>query len=274
MSAILKAMSAAAPLVEALEPLRADPARAAILLDIDGTLAPIVRHADDAHVPEPTRTQLIAVAKRYAVVGCISGRRSSTARQMVSLGTIAYLGNHGSELLAPGGTDVEIDPEIAEYEPKVRAFAEAAYTTEVQRLRVRTEDKQAIKAFHWRGAPDEDAAEQAVREIAQRAQDEGFAIHWGRKVLEVRPPVEIHKGRGVRRLLDGRDLAAGLYVGDDMTDLDAFAGLRGLVDEGLLGAAVCVGVRSDETPRELEELADLLVDGPLAVRGLLMALAS
>jgi trehalose 6-phosphate phosphatase len=274
MSAILKAMSAAAPLVEALEPLRADPARAAILLDIDGTLAPIVRHADDAHVPEPTRTQLIAVAKRYAVVGCISGRRSSTARQMVSLGTIAYLGNHGSELLAPGGTDVEIDPEIAEYEPKVRAFAEAAYTTEVQRLRVRTEDKQAIKAFHWRGAPDEDAAEQAVREIAQRAQDEGFAIHWGRKVLEVRPPVEINKGRGVRRILEGRDLAAGLYVGDDMTDLDAFAGLRGLVEEGLLGAAVCVGVRSDETPHQLEEQADLLVDGPLGVRGLLMALAS
>jgi trehalose 6-phosphate phosphatase len=274
MPAIIGRVSVAAPLAEALEPLRSEPRRSAILLDIDGTLAPIVRHADDAAVPEPTRTQLIAVAKRYAVVGCISGRRSSTARQMVSLGTIAYLGNHGSELLAPGSTEVEIDPEIAEYEPKVRAFAEAAYTTDVQRLRVRTEDKQAIKAFHWRGAPDEDAAEAAVREIAQRAQDEGLAIHWGRKVLEVRPPIEIHKGRGVRRLLEGRDLAAGLYVGDDMTDLDAFAGLRGLVDDGLLGSAVCVGVRSDETPQRLEEEADLLVDGPLGVRGLLMALAS
>ena len=267
-------MSAAAPLAEALEPLRADPARAAILLDIDGTLAPIVRHADDASVPEPTRTQLIAVAKRYAVVGCISGRRSATARQMVSLGTIAYLGNHGSELLAPGSTKVEVDPEIAEYESTVREFAEAVYTHAVQRLRVRTEDKHVIKAFHWRGAPDEGAAEQAVREIATRAEAEGLAIHWGRKVLEIRPPVEINKGRGVRRLLDGRDLAAGLYVGDDMTDLDAFAGLRGLVEEGLLGAAVCVGVRSDETPRELEERSDLLVDGPLGVRGLLMALAS
>ena len=274
MRAILKAMPAAATLVEALQPLRADPSRAAILLDIDGTLAPIVRHADDAHVPEPTRTQLIAVAKRYAVVGCISGRRSTTARQMVSLGSIAYLGNHGSELLAPGGTDVEIDPEIAEYEPRVRAFAESVYTTEVQRLRVRSEDKQAIKAFHWRGAPDEDAAEQAVRDIAERAEAEGLAIHWGRKVLEIRPPVEINKGRGVRRLLDGRDLAAGLYVGDDMTDLDAFAGLRELVDEGRLGTAICVGVRSDETPAELEQRADVLVDGPLGVRGLLMALAS
>lgn len=261
-------------MLEMLAPLRADPARAAILLDIDGTLAPIVRHADDASVPEPTRAQLIAVAKRYGVVGCISGRRSATARQMVSLGTIAYLGNHGSELLAPGATQVEIDPAIAAYESTVRAFAEAAYTRELQRLRVRTEDKQAIRAFHWRGAPDEDAAEQAVRELAARAQAEGLAIHWGRKVLEVRPPVEINKGRGVRRLLDGRDLAAGLYVGDDMTDLDAFAGLRGLVREGLLGRAVCVGVRSEETPRELEEQSDLLVDGPPGVRGMLAALAS
>lgn len=267
-------MSAAATLVEALQPVRADPSRAAILLDIDGTLAPIVRHADDAHVPEPTRTQLIAVAKRYAVVGCISGRRSATARQMVSLGSIAYLGNHGSELLAAGGTEVQIEPEIAAYEQTVRAFAEAAYTPAVQRLRVRSEDKQAIKAFHWRGVPDEDAAEQAVREIAERAEAEGLKIHWGRKVLEVRPPVEINKGRGVRRLLEGRDLAAGLYVGDDMTDLDAFAGLRGLVEEGLLGTAICVGVRSDETPRQIEEQSDLLVDGPLGVRGLLMALAS
>ena len=264
----------AATLAEALEPLRADPARAAILLDIDGTLAPIVRHADDASVPEPTRTQLIAVAKRYAVVGCISGRRSTTARQMVSLGTIAYAGNHGAELLPAGGTEVEIDPEIAPYERTVREFAEAAYTPDVQRLRVRTEDKQAIKAFHWRGAPDEDAAERAVRAIAERAEAEGLAIHWGRKVLEVRPPVEINKGRGVRRLLDGHDLAAGLYVGDDMTDLDAFAGLRGLVEEGLLVAAVCVGVRSDETPPAIEKQSDLLVDGPLGVRGLLMALAS
>jgi trehalose 6-phosphate phosphatase len=274
MTAILKAMSAAVTLAEALEPMRAAPARAAILLDIDGTLAPIVRHADDASVPEPTRTQLIAVAKRYAVVGCISGRRSATARQMVSLGSIAYVGNHGAELLEPGGKDVQIDPEIAAHERTVREFADAVYTPELQRLRVRPEDKHSIKAFHWRGAPDERAAELAVREIAERAQAAGLAIHWGRKVLEVRPPVEINKGRGVRLLLDGRDLAAGLYVGDDMTDLDAFAGLRGLVEEGLLGAAVCVGVRSDETPQQLEEGADLLVDGPLGVRGLLMALAS
>ena len=267
-------MSAAATLAEALAPLRADPARAAILLDIDGTLAPIVRHADDAAVPEATRAQLIAVAKRYAVVGCISGRRSATARRMVSLGSIAYVGNHGAELLEPGATQPEIDPEVARHEQRVREFANAAYTTDVQRLRVRSEDKGSIVALHWRGAPDEGAAEGAVREIAERAQADGLWIHWGRKVLELRPPVELNKGRGARRLLDDRGLAAALYVGDDMTDLDAFAGLRALVEEGKLGTAVCVGVRSEETPAPLEEGSDLLVDGPPGVVELLRALAA
>lgn len=265
-------MSQAATLVEALAPMRDDPARAGILLDIDGTLAPIVRHADDAHVPEATRAGLIAVAKRYGVVGCISGRRAQVARRIVALGTIAYVGNHGSELLPAGGGAVEIDPEIAAHEPAVRRFAADAYTPALQRLRVRTEDKQAIAGFHWRGAPDEAAAEEAVRAVAEQATAAGLHVHWGRKVLEVRPPVEIGKHRGVRRLLGGRDLAAALYVGDDRTDVDAFGALRELVEEGELGAAVCVGVRSDETPEEVERAADVLVDGPAGVRELLRAL--
>jgi trehalose 6-phosphate phosphatase len=265
-------MSAAATLAEALAPLRADPARAAILLDIDGTLAPIVRHADDAHVPEPTRAQLIAVAKRYGLVGCISGRQASTARRIVALGSIAYVGNHGSEMLAPGGNGVEIDPEITAHEEAVRSFARDVWTPELQRLRVRAEDKQAIAAYHWRGAPDEGAAEEAVRAIAERAVAAGLFIQWGRKVLEVRPPVEMNKGRGVRRLLAGKGFAAGLYVGDDRTDLDAFDGLHALVEEGELEVAVCAGVRSDETPPELEQASDLLVDGPVGVRALLTAL--
>ena len=267
-------MSAAATLVEALEPVRADPARAAVLLDIDGTLAPIVRHADDAHVPEPTRVQLIAVVKRYGVVGCISGRQSAIARQMVSLGSIAYVGNHGAEILRPGGSEVEIDPEIVAHEQAVRDFAREVWDQDLQRLRVRAEDKRAIAAFHWRGAPDEAAAEAAVRAIAGRAEAAGLHTHWGRKVLEVRPPVAIDKGRGVRRLLAGHDLGAGLYVGDDITDLDAFAGLRALAEEGEIGMAVCVGVRSDETPPRLEESADVLVDGPRGVRELLRFLVA
>jgi trehalose 6-phosphate phosphatase len=268
-------VSPAATLVEALEPLRSEPARAAVLLDIDGTLAPIVRHAADAHVPEATRSLLIEIAKRYRVVGCVSGRRAATARQIVSIGTIAYVGNHGGELLRPGATRPEVDPELAAWTERVRQFAARVYTAEHQRLRVRSEDKDAIAAFHWRGAPDEAAAAAAVQEIARRAQEAGLAIHWGRKVLEVRPPVELHKGLGIATLLKSPPappVTAALYVGDDTTDLDAFRGLRSLAREGDLTTVICAAVSSDEAPPELAAEADLLLDGTGGVRGLLEAL--
>ncbi len=272
MSAILDIVSPAATLVEALEPIRSDPAHAAILLDIDGTLAPIVRHAADAHVPEATRTLLIEIAKRYRMVGCVSGRRASTARQIVAIGTIAYLGNHGGELLRPGATRPEVDEDLAAWTARVRDFAARVYTSERQRLRVRSEDKDSIAAFHWRGAPDEEAAAEAVRQIAGSAQEEGFAVHWGRKVLEVRPPVVFDKGLGIEAFLHGGPASAALYVGDDTTDLDAFRGLRALVESRALASAMCVAVASDEAPPDLAREADLTVDGPGGVRKLLEAL--
>jgi trehalose 6-phosphate phosphatase len=272
MRGILEIVSPAATLVEALEPLRSDPDHGAILLDIDGTLAPIVRHATDAHVPEATRALLIEIAKRYGVVGCVSGRRAATARQIVAIGTLAYVGNHGGELLRPGATRPEVDEELAAWTARVRAFATRALTPELQRLRVRGEDKEAIAAFHWRGAPDEQTAAAAVAQIAERAEQEGFAVHWGRKVLEVRPPVALDKGIGVALLLRDSPAKTALYVGDDTTDLDAFRGLRELEQSGALQLALCVAVDSDEAPAELAREADLTLDGTTGVRELLEAL--
>ena len=265
-------MSPAATLLEALEPIRSSPDRSAVLLDIDGTLAPIVRHAADAHVPEATRSVLIDISRRYRLVGCVSGRRATTARQIVAIGAIAYVGNHGGELLRPGSTRAEVDPEVEAWSARVREFAARVYTNERERLRIRSEDKDAIAGFHWRGAPDEEAAAAEVREIAQLAESEGFAIHWGRKVLEVRPPVDLHKGLGVSALLRGADVGAAVYVGDDTTDLDAFRALRAMERDGELEQVLCVAVDSDEAPVELGKEADLTVDGPAGVRELLEAL--
>jgi trehalose 6-phosphate phosphatase len=272
MPAILGPVSPAATLVEALEPIRSDPTSSAVLLDIDGTLAPIVRHAADAHVPEATRSLLIEIARRYRVVGCVSGRRASVARQIVAIGTIAYVGNHGGELLRPGSTRPEVDPELAAWTVRMREFAARVYTGERERLRVRNEDKDAIAAFHWRGAPDEEAAARAVREIAEQAESEGLVVHWGRKVLEVRPPVSLDKGLGIEALLRGSGVGAAVYVGDDTTDIDAFRGLRALVAQGSLTSSLCVAVDSDEAPPGLAEEADLTVAGTDGVRELLGAL--
>ncbi len=262
-------------LTEALAPVRDNPARGAVLLDIDGVLAPIVRHAEDAHVPEHTRAPLIAVARRYGLVACVSGRRAATARRIVSLGSITYVGNHGAEILRGGATDIELDPEVARWAPKVREFAEQAYSRDVQRLRVRAEDKDVIRAFHWRGAPDEEAAEEAVREIAKRAEEAGLVDPLGPQGARDPPARGAQQGPRRAHACSRRPTSTRRCTSaTTRTDLDAFAALRELVGEGALRTALCVGVRSDETPAELEEQADLLVDGPPGVRALSSALAA
>jgi trehalose 6-phosphate phosphatase len=261
-----------ASLDELLRPLKEDPEHSAVLLDVDGVLAPIVSHPDDAHMPETTRRPLIEVAKLYGVVACVSGRRASDARRVVSLGSIAYLGSHGSEILRPGSIATEMDRELQAWTRRVQNFAREHYSEHLRRLRVRLEDKEAIAALHWREVPDEEEAEAAIREVAEAAERAGFNAHWGRKVLEIRPPVRIDKGAGIVSLLRDTELTAALYVGDDTTDLDAFRGLGELVELGSLKQALRVGVASDETPAALEEAADVMVDGTDGVRNLLRAL--
>ena len=265
-------MTTAATLAEPLAPLRADPARSAVLLDVDGTLAPIVRHPGDATVPEAVRSLLIAVAKRYGVVACVSGRRAADARRIVSIGSIAYIGAHGGELLRPGGVTPEVDRALEEWTRRVQDFARDADTAPLSRLRVRLEDKESIVAFHWRGTPDEAAARDAVDELANRAEAVGLSTHWGRKVLEIRPPVKMDKGIGIRRLLREADVGAALYAGDDATDLDAFDALDDLAAQGRLEFVVRVGVRSEEGPADIVERADVVLEGPSELRALLEAL--
>lgn len=262
-------------LSEALAPLRANPDSSAILLDIDGTLAPIVETASEAHVPQGTRQLLKAVANRYRLVACVSGRRASEARAMVGVGTISYLGSHGVELLRAGWTEAVLDPGVEEWVQRIRDFGRQADSADTRKLRIRLEDKAAIVAFHWRGAQDEEAARAAVDAIAEKAQDAGLRTHWGRKVLEVRPPVKMDKGQGIRNFLDraGEGIESALYVGDDSTDMDAFRALGELVEEGRLVRSVRVGVSSDEGPSAIVENADVVVDGTDGVSDLLSVLA-
>jgi trehalose 6-phosphate phosphatase len=259
-------------LSEALAPVRANPARAAILLDIDGTLAPIVQHAADARVSEGTRQLLIEIARRYGVVACVSGRRASEARAMVAIGTISYLGSHGAELLRAGWTESVLDPNVEDWVRRIQEFGREADTAEIRRLRVRFEDKGPIVAFHWRGAPDEEAARAAIDSIAARAEAAGLRTHWGRKVLEVRPPVRIDKGAGITSFLEQTEIDVALYVGDDATDLDAFRALARLAEDGQIERAIRVGVSSEEGPSDITDQADLVVDGPAGVQELLTML--
>ena len=125
------------------------------------------------------------------------------------------------------------DAEFAGWEDRVRASPHA--TRPSCDACVRIEDKGPIAALHQRDVPDEDEAHAHLKALSD-AQAEGLAIRQGRKVLEVRPPVRVHKGQAVRRLVELSSARTALFGGDDSTDLDAFAML--LVGEGALDAAV------------------------------------
>jgi trehalose 6-phosphate phosphatase len=254
--------------VEALRPLTEDPSRAALFFDVDGTLAPIVQRAGDAQVPKETSLLLARLSRRYASVACISGRAATEVRRLVGVGGIVCSGLHGAELLEPNTSRARVLPEFARFTPDVQRFASERDTPELRALRVRIEDKGPIMTFHWRGAPNEDAARAHVERLAREATAAGLWTHWGRKVLEIRPPVPIGKGNAVRELLARAQVQAALYAGDDVTDLDAFGAL------GEVERPVRVGVRSDEGPPEIVEQADLVVDGIDGVQQVLRELAA
>jgi trehalose 6-phosphate phosphatase len=231
---------------------RSEPALAAILLDVDGTLAPIVERPEDARVPGETRREVERLAHRYALVACITGRSRADARRMVALDGVEYIGVHG----------LESHPDVARYTPAIAQLIETVDWP------WRVEEKAGVTvAFHYREAGDEDAAP-AVERVTTAAKDTGLMVQRGRKVVEVRPPIDADKGTAVRVLLADRGLKRALYAGDDTTDLDAFRGL----DDAQLDAAVKVAVGSREMNPALLNAADFVVDGPEGLLELLRQL--
>ena len=231
-----------------LASLTESPGEAAILLDVDGTLAPIVARPELASVPEETRAELKRLVARYALVACISGRTGEDAARVVGVAGAVYVGVHGLELA----------PEAERWRGPLREFAESVDWP--------VEDKGLAIVFHYRQAEDEKAALAVLRGVAQRATALGLQSQFGRKVLEVRPPVAADKGTAVRTLLEQRGLRRALYAGDDTTDLDAFRGLDGL------DVAVRIAVASAEGPPALREAADLVVESPAQLVELLRRL--
>ena len=212
-------------------------------------------------MPDKASRLLGQAARRYGLVACISGRAAADARRLVGVGGIAYAGSHGAELLEPGATQARISPAFDSWTGRVADFVEERDDPELRRLRVRIERKGPIIAFHWRDVPDEDAARTRLEGFAREAEAAGLDFHWGRKVLEIRPPVPVDKGQAVRELIERSGVRTALFGGDDATDLDAYAALDALVADGSLEHAVKIGVRSDEGPAAIVEQADHAVDG-------------
>ncbi|CAA9553575.1 MAG: Trehalose-6-phosphate phosphatase, partial [uncultured Thermoleophilia bacterium] len=244
---------------EVLEPFLRRPGACAVLLDVDGTLAPIAAHPAAAAVPPETLALLTRAVTRFALVGCVSGRPARDVARLVPVPGVVVSGNHGLELLDDDvlHTAPEVDRHLGDIRDLLRALTPVAAGAGAW-----IEDKGATLAVHYRQAPDP-AWARAVLELEGEplVAEHGLEARFGRMVFEVRPPVPIDKGSAVRRILRGRRLERSLYAGDDRTDIDAFR----VVD-------VPVAVRSAEAPAELEDAAAVVVDGVEGMRELLRRL--
>ncbi|MEV3967948.1 trehalose-phosphatase [Streptomyces sp. NPDC050698] len=256
---------------DGLAALLADPGKALIALDFDGTLAPIVADPELARAHPRALGALAALAPKVAAIAVITGRPAEVAvrnggfADVPGLEHLVILGHYGAErwdarsgeVTAPGP-----HPGVDAVRVELPGLLEGSGTW--------VEDKGRAVAVHTRRAADPQAAFDALRApLTDLATRHGLIVEPGRLVLELRPP---GVDKGVALSAFAREIGAGsvLYGGDDLGDLPAYAAVDALRVDGTPGLLVCSG--SDEVT-ELRERADVVVDGPEGVVELLAALA-
>lgn len=235
-----------------------DPHTSGLFLDFDGTLAEIVLVPGAARPIEGTRQTLGELARKFACVAVVSGRSASELLEWLGP-EVEIWGLHGAERTLNGRVVLaEAAARYTNVMSRVRADAEAM-TANFDGVLV--EDKKAIVALHFRAAPAvANEIEQIATELARRY---SLSVGRGRMVVELRPPIDLSKAGVVTARSRELDLASVAFVGDDMVDLPAFDALDRLANEGK--STLRVAVKSKESPSELLDRADLVLDGPMGV---------
>jgi trehalose 6-phosphate phosphatase len=248
-----------------LLPLAAQPRKAAVLVDFDGSISTIVDDPGDAHTLPRARDALAALIGVIGTVAVVSGRPVEFLARAIDLPELTLVGQYGLERMVDGRAVV--DPRA---EPYLDAVAVAADEIERDLPDLLVERKAGVAVtVHWRKAPNRGA--DAVAVVDRIAGRHGLTVYPTKMARELRPPVPADKGTAVETLLDRA--AHACFAGDDRGDLDAFAALARLSAAGRLEHAVRIAVGSAEAPPELLAQADLVVDGPAGLVSLLEELA-
>ena len=237
--------------------------RLALFLDYDGTLTPIVSRPELAVLPDATREVLRRLASR-ATVAVVSGRALADAKALVGLEELVYAGNHGFEIRGPDGTALsrEIGAEFVDDVGAGPGRARGGGRRRPRRLGG-GQDPLAVRPLPpGRGGPGRATSRPSVDRVLGGLPR--LRKHYGKKVIEIRPRIDWDKGRAVLWLLEALGLQGDgvlpMYLGDDVTDEDAF---RALAGRGM-------GVLVSETPRP--SAAALRLRDPAEVRAFLEGL--
>jgi trehalose 6-phosphate phosphatase len=239
--------------------------RLGLITDMDGTLSPIVDEPDAAQVTPRNYALLQALHKHLTLVAVVSGRAVDDVRARVGLSNLVYVGNHGMERWT--GDHIETSPAVRAFRPALEKAIQDLQPHLTAGMRL--EDKGVTISIHYRQTADPDASAIRLQPIIQRiSTTNGLNCFRGRRVFELRPPVDIDKGSVFSDLIHAYKLDAALYLGDDTTDADALQMARQLRYDGIC-YSLGVGVESDDMPAVVRDNADLLAVGVDGIESLL-----
>jgi trehalose 6-phosphate phosphatase len=255
-----------------IEILARSPHEAGLFFDFDGTLSEIVARPEHARPLPGIPETLGDLGEIFKVVAVVSGR---SALQLVEwLGPrLEIWGLHGAQRAHDG--KVELTPEFRAYEETMKEVLDEARrrldALGIEGLLV--EDKQVMVGLHWRMAREQAAAERAVSSVAAELADlNSLRLGHGKMAIELRPAVDVSKKDVVLRRTEAEGLKSVAFAGDDVVDLPAFDALDEHAARGI--ATVRIAVASEEMPHEVEERADVVVDGPEGMLAWLQELRS
>jgi len=225
--------------------------------DFDGTLAPIVAHADDAHLPAATRAVLQRLISLSGVtLALISGRSLTDLQQRVGLPGALYAGNHGLEIKGQGGS-ITLAPDVMECLPAIRELQKGLTPLLNQIQGAWIEDKRLTLSVHYRLAVHTRHAE-IERLVRQAVADhKNLIVKPARCVWEIRPVIDWDKGAALRLFMQRQQVPASAtaFLGDDTTDGDAF---RELPDGWTFFVGEDESVAARLWVRDVEDCAALL----------------
>ncbi len=241
-----------------------------VFCDIDGTLSPIAPTPAAARIDPACQAVLADLQPLVPLLAAVSGCAPADAQRLVGLEALIYVGNHGLERWVAG--TVTPVPEVLPFVPAV-----AAVLAELEQHPlpdgVLIENKGVTASVHYRLAADPAAvAAQLQGWLEPLCAAQGLRLLPGRMIIEIRPPLDLHKGTAIRSLIEERALEAAIFLGDDVTDVDGFRMLHTLRAGGLTSLAV--GVLSAETPAAVRAHSDVTVAGVEGVADFLRQLVA
>ena len=229
-----------------------------LITDFDGTISRIAPTPYQAKVSPLCYRYLTQLQDKIRLVAVMSGRPAAVVRGMVGIYGIVYIGAHGMERWVVDHP--EPSAETSRYIPVIKSVIQAV-TPRLSRLQgIVIEDKGPSVTFHYRQSPEPKATEdEIISAINETEAAHGLRVMRSKMAVELLPPLNINKGTVTLELIREYRLRGVIYLGDDITDMDAFSAVHNASSMGCMGIAI--GVNGRGKPDGLAAAADFTLNG-------------